>query len=99
PPHTPHSFPTRRSSDLEYRRQALLQGDDVAVEAKAGHDVDVRGDILRPGVDVEEGDHAAHDDVLGVLVSQEIELGEYRAHVRQADRKSTRLNSSHRTIS
>src|SRR5437867_8326428 len=80
PPHPPHlhSFPTRRSSDLDaVQRRGGIQGDarldsflldrlDRAVQVRTGFDMDC-------------------------------EIG--RARFGELDRKSTRLNSSHRTIS
>src|SRR5437773_3495274 len=71
-----HSFPTRRSSDLERRRHA--------------HDLE------RSGVEHLQARGAVEFDRLDVAVGPD---GDGKAQVAVQDRKSTRLNSSHITIS
>src|SRR5437762_7827782 len=79
PPHL-HSFPTRRSSDLD---QADLQHLHGAVERQ------VDGDVAH---------HARLAPEIDVLVNLTWG-GVFVRHCGTPDRKSTRLNSSHRCIS
>src|SRR5437762_5907010 len=89
------SFPTRRSSDL-HRASGVLC---------AGHGIDQWADIKawRELLLVEERLHFAHRRVKAVAVAVGIERSERQKRgLRQRevlDRKSTRLNSSHRCIS
>src|SRR5207248_10032286 len=81
------SFPTRRSSDLQLRVHAVVPRDRRCV---ARDHAELVGDDVRgrsPRHTVERADLLEADDV-----------GCERAKLAQ-DRKSTRLNSSHRTIS
>src|SRR5690606_40680517 len=84
----PHSFPTRRSSDLDLARQVALRhrggdlGDVAHLAGQVGrHRVHRVGEVL-PGPG-----HARHHGL-----AAELALG-------AQDRKSTRLNSSHVKIS
>src|SRR5207248_6324006 len=80
-----HSFPTRRSSDLEMENTRGVRPRADAEE----HVAQLRdGRIRQHALDVPllEGDRRG-------------EQGRERAHAGYGDRKSTRLNSSHRTIS
>src|SRR5207248_11517156 len=92
-----HSFPTRRSSDLaaakwlSERKVALVGSDNWAVEAVPGEDAD------RP--------FQVHQWLLtrhGIYLLENLDLERLAAekvYEFALDRKSTRLNSSHRTIS
>src|SRR5207248_11635386 len=89
PPHL-HSFPTRRSSDLP-RLQSLERGADGhgGIERfAAAVSVVFRSAQLRLWREVSRDRHAALRWLLQVRREQQV-----------GDRKSTRLNSSHRTIS
>src|SRR5207249_9911745 len=77
-PRAPHSFPTRRSSDLGELLRERLHGFDQR-PAQLG-DVDRGGELVRERVD---RDHVFPPVHLALVV----------------DRKSTRLNSSHVSIS
>src|SRR5207248_10221553 len=89
----PHPFPTRRSSDLHGLRGALLH---ALLERLL--------QVLEAGAEVREV--ALH---AGLLLQRELEATRHQDRAlellavhrlqRQVDRKSTRLNSSHRTIS
>src|SRR5207302_4376252 len=99
PPHLPdiHSFPTRRSSDL---LDQVQESDLLTILARpytkfpaadGGYDLNLR---------LERWDHAAAQLSLGdwsELCSRARQTAE--RIVRDADRKSTRLNSSHVKIS
>src|SRR5437762_9805277 len=78
-----HSFPTRRSSDLTRTRRGEL----ARVSARDGYDDECSdGDAFRePG----------HDS----LRSQILTIAQREGSNPRVDRKSTRLNSSHRCIS
>src|SRR5207248_10752609 len=94
----PDSFPTRRSSDLDavgleaVRRRA----DGVAgvVAGAVGDDAGVAGVVF---LDVEDDLHQVGADV-GDL-REDASGDAQRGRAERLDRKSTRLNSSHRTIS
>src|SRR5207248_9894768 len=95
PPPTPHPFPTRRSSDLDGKAQLCHPRDEAApppqvvgVEYPADPDTYFG---LTDGTGVQAF----------VLVAAREPLPSYAAWKAAAgiDRKSTRLNSSHRTIS
>src|SRR5207249_11019718 len=89
----PHSFPTRRSSDLD----AI----DPAADVFAGQPIDgledlyehVVGDVFRPGAVAAAEAHAQVVHLVAVtgVDGCRVEYGR--------DRKSTRLNSSHVSIS
>src|SRR5690606_41145405 len=91
----PHSFPTRRSSDLTFPGQGILVAglrggkDGQIVEAPVLDERLVEARLALDDVDEVEDDPAlaSHDDV---------EIAQ--THV-EIDRKSTRLNSSHVKIS
>src|SRR5437867_9369322 len=74
----PHSFPTRRSSDLA-----------DPPEGPAG---DANGDGVR---------NSSQDEFVEILnrSSAPIDISGFKKLVLRRDRKSTRLNSTHRTIS
>src|SRR5437868_9451980 len=80
------AFPTRRSSDLVDHRLG-----DALVGAPAKHRLQPRRAV----------DHRRGEDhrVEGALGGAIVELGQDRAQVGEEDRKSTRLNSSHVSIS
>src|SRR5207245_11046726 len=90
-----HSFPTRRSSDL--------LGGDAAAEGLDGHD----GDDGDQGEEQAVLDHAGTGLVVGVELGLEPGLQNEKVHLISplvgargaGDRKSTRLNSSHGSIS
>src|SRR5207249_5959662 len=89
------SFPTRRSSDLvgedpEVARVQVAGDHVVATEEMAGHVADPRADLEDPLAD-ERPQPAEHPGV--------VTLGPGEAEERPVDRKSTRLNSSHVSIS
>src|SRR5207248_11293921 len=92
-----HSFPTRRSSDLSI---VAVQLDPVGASA------DLIADDARQAVDAVGFfgplRHAPFGDELRLIASRGDDGFRRREHARtghDADRKSTRLNSSHRTIS
>src|SRR5699024_12711889 len=86
----PHSFPTRRSSDLEHGLVVDFLGLDIATQ----HRTHTRQKLTR-GVGLRHivigAEFESHD-----LVDLRV-LG--REHDDRQDRKSTRLNSSHVSIS
>src|SRR5207248_10555801 len=88
-----HSFPTRRSSDLPEKRLGLAQ------EARAFED------YMRAAAAARRKDPERYPGLMTDVV-QAVERGtavmsedEMAASFTIEDRKSTRLNSSHRTIS
>src|SRR5207248_9905120 len=91
-----HSFPTRRSSDLKTRRGAS------AITMMTAYDC-----TMARLVDEANVDAVLVGDSLGMVVqglsnTLTVTLDEVCYHgraVARGDRKSTRLNSSHRTIS
>src|SRR5690606_41471834 len=90
-----HSFPTRRSSDL-----ARLKGDatqieydlrgEFAVRFVVAHSLGWIDAVVHPVNALERHAVFAMDNTLGVLA-----YGDYGVGGVEADRKSTRLNSSH----
>src|SRR5690606_41673008 len=82
-----HSFPTRRSSDLD-RFHAALPREVVAVRLAVVENVPLSVDLDDAAVVVAAVEHRLVRGLVRVDV-----------HVRVADRKSTRLNSSHVKIS
>src|SRR5207248_9507482 len=80
-----HSFPTRRSSDLAYLREHLQ-----AARAATEQGVDLRGYFVWSLLDNFEW-------ALGY--SKRFGIVHVDFETQRRDRKSTRLNSSHRTIS
>src|SRR5437867_3584656 len=97
PSHRPlHSFPTRRSSDLDPQLQALgVQLAEVAVRNTAGGIADkIRAVKARKE---NQETIAELEAIVNDLVADKSEL--VRIANAYEDRKSTRLNSSHRTIS
>src|SRR5690606_40105378 len=87
-----HSFPTRRSSDLDARRDALGRQEDAPVLVP-WHDA-----LCRPGDRLENPlvDLDALERALDLLCGEAV----LRHHaLDELDRKSTRLNSSHVKIS
>src|SRR5207245_8630530 len=80
-----HSFPTRRSSDLDGRARVLADGLAEHLDHQVGEAVD---DLRLVAEVLGRVHHAEHlDDALDLVEAAEI------------DRKSTRLNSSHGSIS
>src|SRR5207248_9079683 len=94
-----HPFPTRRSSDLAAARS--LSGDQRAKLAECAR-LDLadalRGDAVLGGELVQGGLVLGHPALLHDVAAARIETAQ-RAAQPIRDRKSTRLNSSHRTIS
>src|SRR5207248_4459617 len=90
-PRAQHSFPTRRSSDL---RAHAMAAQIVGAPPVAGSDERDNRKLRQPPVQVFDDRRAV------VLLHLEIDAGGVKAvALDQIDRKSTRLNSSHRTIS
>src|SRR5699024_12027085 len=92
-----HSFPTRRSSDLGVKHVGPVA---------AGGDVDVLAHFLNPAEAVEVVVEVGRVDDQRALVLQnregeDVAAEEFALHqrVEGVDRKSTRLNSSHVSIS
>src|SRR5690606_41292996 len=99
PPHRrPHSFPTRRSSDLAFDAlkdalDALDPQDDLAYEDEPG-DTTLERRLIAHRQQVFYGDDLSSTPLaLGELESLALPYETYQ------DRKSTRLNSSHVKIS
>src|SRR5205814_8895698 len=92
PPH-PHSFPTRRSSDLKQRTSYAI-GLDVVTSLKA-REIDLDPKALAAGIADALADKPAlkPEEVREVLMKFQQEM------MAKGDRKSTRLNSSHLGIS
>src|SRR5207248_7949577 len=99
PPPTLHSFPTRRSSDLHDPN--MLDHNIIwkATEGKGG------GSYNMPphggwGITVDGSDETviAHN-LIGYTQDAGVKLRTIESRIVGSDRKSTRLNSSHRTIS
>src|SRR5207253_9288393 len=90
PPAALHSFPTRRSSDLEPGLLAEQLGHDPPGLQAAGQRVAVLAVVGEQVVARLQGGHQADDGGL---------LAEVEMAVAAEDRKSTRLNSSHVAIS
>src|SRR5690606_41133465 len=91
-----HSFPTRRSSDLQHRAEALAGGEDL------GFGLFGEGDHLGVAAALEVEDAVVGPAVLVVTDEAAVGIGRERrlAGAGEAeDRKSTRLNSSHVKIS
>src|SRR5699024_12096360 len=88
---SPHSFPTRRSSDLLPFREARLLGPALRIVLGSPH-VPLDG---RPPHDAVPAHPVA--DLIGVVSPGR--LHELRRYCLVQDRKSTRLNSSHVSIS
>src|SRR5207248_6697156 len=91
PPHPPplHSFPTRRSSDL--RRRPALRRARMAREPVL--------QLPAPVVSARREIRGADGRGVAARCAGEGTRALRRAPVDRRDRKSTRLNSSHRTIS
>src|SRR5207248_4022061 len=97
PRRPPHSFPTRRSSDL-FSRRSLRMPDSVNVQAlvPVGAHVLPNRHGTAPGLAIEQ-----EGKLLLLLPGPPRELKPMLEEqvLPLLDRKSTRLNSSHRTIS
>src|SRR5699024_12156644 len=92
PTRAAHSSPTRRSSDLARSAEAVdLDSGHGFVEP--GHEGGRAGDIAALLTD--RGHDTEHEVIDGAV----IEIGVALAHGDLEDRKSTRLNSSHVSIS
>src|SRR5207249_8855761 len=94
--HPSHSFPTRRSSDLEIVRiaAALLGREETRQRERGAYDV-----VL---VDEYQDSDPAQESLLMALAGDGRELiavGDPDQSIYALDRKSTRLNSSHVSIS
>src|SRR5207249_11770262 len=94
-----HSFPTRRSSDLDYADFGGVGGQVVGTEGE----MDIERDYswLRGEVGTGDLGGGSFDDegpTTDLLRVELVEPGASDGHV-EIDRKSTRLNSSHVSIS
>src|SRR5699024_12109621 len=90
------SFPTRRSSDL------LRRGPEVGPEARGDAQAQSvsRGEPVGCGQQREiDGDWPARGERLGVFMAQMVGEVEQSDRDQPGDRKSTRLNSSHVSMS
>src|SRR5690606_41175313 len=89
-----HSFPTRRSSDLQGRNKASTN-----IETQSSSDFwQELNDTLRMLVPDGEGRNVVINDATGVIMVRAMP-DELRSVANYLDRKSTRLNSSHVKIS
>src|SRR5207244_11861569 len=93
PPPRPPSFPTRRSSDLSANR--LVDGAELLDRERVGDELE------RDAATVEVGARARDRRLEDLGVVEREALGRKLRHREpsRADRKSTRLNSSHQIIS
>src|SRR5207249_7638278 len=89
-----HSFPTRRSSDLSLSWVGHVLGLDEGVEFFGGDITEFDGGFAEADLGVVGG----FGDLGGVVVADFWSQG-CDQHQRMIDRKSTRLNSSHVSIS
>src|SRR5207248_11537900 len=81
-----HSFPTRRSSDLIAQARATLETAGIKVQASAALAAQELG--------------SAQEGVLALVIREAVtNILRHSQATECEDRKSTRLNSSHRTIS
>src|SRR5207248_6794451 len=93
-PLAPHHFPTRRSSDLFARKARLFVGGDTGpLHLAAALGVNVVA-IYGPTDPARNGPYGSK-----AIVLRDPESKTSHARHSDPDRKSTRLNSSHRTIS
>src|SRR5690606_41267899 len=88
----PHSFPTRRSSDLLKAQQELIARRDKLLEARRKLQAD------RDKIDLEIKDIQAKGGDASEHIKRRAEL-DSQLETSTSDRKSTRLNSSHVKIS
>src|SRR5207253_10482252 len=98
-PPAPHPFPTRRSSDLELVERTLERSGYLeALEAERTIEAQGRVENLQElvGVAREYQENADEPSLSHFL--QEISLYSDQDAIREQDRKSTRLNSSHVAI-
>src|SRR5690606_41723087 len=91
PPPTPHSLPTRRSSDLVRGGLAVLFERDAVTRGGAAHHP---AGAVAAAVEAVLVTEAAHDEALRAHAA-----GDDAELVPARDRKSTRLNASHVKIS
>src|SRR5207248_6737918 len=94
-----HPFPTRRSSDLEYNRQTFNQlGNQFSRGQFSSQPIGTALETKDPntGKVTLSGGDALADFLLGNLYQSTVAVAV--ANANYVDRKSTRLNSSHRTI-
>src|SRR5207253_9993720 len=96
PPHRdPHSFPTRRSSDLTLVVQDFGQRKGKGATLQGGHDA--RDDFAQR-FEMVAAFQRDHEPAPAKASGQRGSPG-HQVHVGWRDRKSTRLNSSHVAIS
>src|SRR5207248_10076870 len=92
-----HSFPTRRSSDLENIAEVRVRFGEILLGANS---LLVVGDSLLPSAELVIGMcHIVHAICRLRVVWAKLRLLVSQYFFAKLDRKSTRLNSSHRTIS
>src|SRR5207248_5158948 len=94
----PHSFPTRRSSDLRDDRREN-SADAIGVELLTRAVQILRRQLVLIEIDAAVAVHLEVEVIHRRLPRQLMHLRLDRPDRRAVDRKSTRLNSSHRTIS
>src|SRR5207248_7132941 len=97
-PRALHSFPTRRSSDLAHCESSgarIERGLEALEELRRHGDGNCRGP-LAPNALHPDGTDQSADRIRGEAIAREPRA---KARPLALDRKSTRLNSSHRTIS
>src|SRR5205807_10038487 len=87
-----HSFPTRRSSDLDLNRKAG-EGQDELFPLWRHHAIFTDSPFVTLQAEEHHRDHAVVEQVFADWASGPL------AHLPSGDRKSTRLNSSHLVIS
>src|SRR5207248_10757181 len=98
-PRDHHSFPTRRSSDLPFTvvadgEEAILRSVREELRRGASHiKIMLSGSVVSPHASVNRSEYS--DGEIRTIVEEVERAGKY---VTAQDRKSTRLNSSHRTI-
>src|SRR5207244_10891995 len=93
----PHSFPTRRSSDLGVRGVPALadeQPPGARPEEGTVQGIDRGGRVHGGGLRTADHEHAAGDEGVSTVRKPKPEC-----ITKAEDRKSTRLNSSHQIIS
>src|SRR5207248_8306836 len=93
PPHLP-SFPTRRSSDLGFQLRSVdFKRDGLHNEVNANHHAEISFMSYNDSLEALQWSRC-HADTLS-----NSQMRKWLSSAIKQDRKSTRLNSSHRTIS
>src|SRR5207248_10681923 len=93
-----HSFPTRRSSDLSALAVSIGAGSNVHWETAAGVAREALVHLLDAPAPLVFNLNVPNVEPAGLRGLRQARLAGFGA-VQTTDRKSTRLNSSHRTIS